>query len=261
MRLPSLLAVFAHPDDESLSAGGVIARHSAGGARTAIVTATWAEATPRAAELADALRVLGAGRPRLLGYADARFPPSAPGSVRFCDAPLDESVRRLVAHIREFRPDIVVTHDAYGGLTGHPDHVHTHRVTVLAVQAAGLDRLYPEAGAPWQPGSLYLATHPDSAARELGGVLVRNGRAMYSVPDQWVTTTVDVGPWLQQKLGAVLAHRSEVERGALPGRLVGLPPADQARLLSTEWYIRQDCSHSSAKGPGDLQGPPALLLQ
>ncbi|MYZ35089.1 MULTISPECIES: PIG-L family deacetylase [unclassified Streptomyces] len=237
MPVPSLLAVFAHPDDESLSAGGVLARHAASGARTAVVTATWAEDSHRGEELADALHILGAGEPRMLGYADARAPLSAPGRVRFCDAPLDESVRRLVTHIREFRPDVVVTHDAYGGLTGHPDHAHTHRVTVLAVQAAGLDQLYPAAGAPWQPSALYLATHPHSAARVLGEHLVRKGRAMYSVPDEWITATVDVGPWLEQKLGAVLAHRSEVERGALPGRIAALPPAVQERLLSTEWYI------------------------
>ncbi|MEU6610188.1 PIG-L family deacetylase [Streptomyces shenzhenensis] len=237
MPVPSLLAVFAHPDDESLSAGGVLARHAAAGARTAVVTATWAADTPRAAELAEALRILGAGKPRLLGYADARVPRSAPGRPRFCDAPLDEAVRRLVTHIREFRPDVVVTHDAYGGLPGHPDHVHTHRVTVLAAQTAGLGRLYPDAGAPWQPRALYLATHPHSAVPALRDVIGAR-KAAYSVPDEQVTATVDVGPWLEQKLAAVLAHRSEVERGALPGVIAGLPPEARERLFAIEWYIR-----------------------
>lgn len=136
MPVPSLLAVFAHPDDESLTAGGTLARHAAAGARTAVVTATWAADTPRAAELADALHILGAGKPRMLGYADSRVPRSAPGRPRLCDAPLDEAVGALVAQIRDFRPEIVVTHDAYGGLSGHEDHVHTHRVTLLAVHAA-----------------------------------------------------------------------------------------------------------------------------
>ncbi|MBL1100269.1 PIG-L deacetylase family protein [Streptomyces coffeae] len=246
MPLPNLLAVFAHPDDESLTAGGVLARHAALGGRTAVVTATWAEDTQRAEELADALRILGAGEPRMLGYADARVPQSAPGSARFCDAPLDEAVRALVTHIREFRPDIIVTHDAHGGLTGHPDHVHTHRVATLAVQAAAWDQLYPDTGTSWQPSALYLATHPDTAARELGGPLLREGRALYSVPDDWITTTVDVGPWLEQKVGAVLAHRSEVERGALPGRIAGLPATDRVRLLSTEWYIRRSLVSTAA---------------
>lgn len=162
MPVPSLLAVFAHPDDESLSAGGVLARHAAAGARTAVVTATWGAGTPRAGELAEALRILGAGSPRMLGFADARVPRSAPGCPRFCDAPLDEAVRGLVAHIREFRPDIMVTHDAYGGLPGHPDHVHTHRVTVLAAQAAGLGQLYPDTGTP---GGRAPCTWPRTRAR------------------------------------------------------------------------------------------------
>ncbi|MFF8432051.1 PIG-L family deacetylase [Streptomyces sp. NPDC016566] len=237
MPVPSLLAVFAHPDDESLFAGGVLARHAAAGARVGVVTSTWAADTPRATELADALRILGAGAPRMLGYADARVPRSAPGRARFCDAPLDEAVERLVAHIREFRPAIMITHDAYGGLTGHPDHVHTHRVAVLAAQAAGLDRLYPDAGAPWQPRALYLATHPDSAVPALRDA-VGVHKAVYSVPDEQVTATVDVGPWTEQKVAAVLAHRTEVERGAVPGLVAGLPREARKRLLSTEWYIR-----------------------
>ncbi|WP_037685198.1 PIG-L family deacetylase [Streptomyces aureocirculatus] len=238
MPVPSLLAVFAHPDDESLAAGGVLARHAAAGARTAVVTATWAADSPRAAELADALRILGAGPPRMLGYADARVPQSAPGGARFCDAPLDDAVRRLVAHIREFRPEVMVTHDAYGGLSGHPDHVHTHRVTVLAAQAAGLGQLCPEAGAPWQPSALYLATHPRSAVAALTEV-VGAREAVYSVPDELVTTAVDVRPWLEQKTAAVLAHRTEVARGAVPGLIAELPPTARERLLGTEWYIRQ----------------------
>ncbi|MFE1314728.1 PIG-L family deacetylase [Streptomyces sp. NPDC058755] len=245
MPMPSLLAVFAHPDDESLSAGGVLARHAAAGARVGVVTATWAADTPRAAELADALRILGAGAPRMLGYADARVPQSAPGGARFCDAPLDEAVGRLVTHIRDFRPEIMVTHDAYGGLTGHPDHVHTHRVAVLAAQAAGLEQLYPDAGAPWQPRALYLATHPHSAVPALRDV-VGVHKAVYSVPDERVTATVDVGPWMEQKIAAVLAHRTEVERGAVPGLIAGLSQESRERLFCTEWYIRHSLDPAPA---------------
>ncbi|WP_434098789.1 hypothetical protein [Streptomyces mirabilis] len=57
------------------------------------MTAAWAEGSHRAPELAEVLRVLEAGKPRMLGYADAPVPESAPGPVRFCDAPLDEAVR------------------------------------------------------------------------------------------------------------------------------------------------------------------------
>ncbi|MFD0265002.1 PIG-L deacetylase family protein [Streptomyces sp. NPDC127106] len=248
MSFPSLLAVFAHPDDESLVAGGVLAQHAAAGARTGVVTATWASDSHRAAELGEALRILGAGRLRMLGYADARVPDSAPGRPRLLDVPLDEVVGRLVGHLRDFRPDVVVTHDAYGQLTGHPDHVHTHRATLLAVHAAGLEHHYPEAGRPWQPRALYLATHPHSGVGDLGPLLSGVGKPVRSVPDDHVTAAVDVRPWLERKWAAVLAHRSEVERTrSLPGILSRLPVATRRRITATEYFTRLD---TRPGGPG-----------
>ena len=235
---PSLLAVFAHPDDESISAGGLLARQSGTGARTPVVSATWAQDSVRARELADAVRLLGVEEPpRMLGYADAQVPGSAPGSPRLVDAPLDEVVRALVVHIRDFRPDIVVTHDAYGGMTGHPDHVHTYRATVLAAEAAGLEQSYPDAGTPWRPQVLYLATHPQSVVARLREV-VGARRAVHGVPDEQIGERLDVTPWLEAKVAAILAHRSEVERGAVPGLVAQAPPEARAALLATEWFIR-----------------------
>ncbi|WP_448320000.1 PIG-L family deacetylase, partial [Streptomyces sp. CO7] len=217
---PSLLGVFAHPDDESLLAGGVLARQHAAGARTAVVTATWSEDTARARELAEALSVLGAGAPLLLGYRDARNPESSPHPERLVDAPLDDAVGRLVAHIRAFKPDLVVGHDALGQLTGHPDHLRAHQIALLAVEAAGLAHRYPEAGDPWQPAALYAATHPESGVGLLGPLMRGVGKTVAAVPDRYVTTRVDVAPWADVKWRAVLAHRTEVARErALPGIL------------------------------------------
>ncbi|MYW18565.1 GlcNAc-PI de-N-acetylase [Streptomyces sp. SID2955] len=252
----SLLAVVAHPDDEALVAGGVLAQHAAAGARTAVVTATWAPGTARAGELADSLTALGVREPpRLLGYADHRVPASAPGRPRWCDVPVDEAVGSLVAHIREVRPDIVVTHDAYGQLTGHPDHRHTHRMTMLAVTAAGLGQLYPRAGEPWQPGAVYLATHPHSGAAEWGELLGGVGKSVLSVPDAHVTATVDVRPWLDRKWAAILAHRSEVRRErALPAVLARLPGRTRDRVLGTEYYTRVTFAPDALGGLRRLTG-------
>lgn len=255
MTVSSVLAVFAHPDDESLSSGGLLARTVCEGGRAAVVTPTWAADSERVMELAEALRCLGAEPPRLLGYADARVPESARSRPRFCDAPLDGAVGGLVDHIRDFRPDIIVTHDAYGGATGHPDHLHTHRVTVLAAQAAALDGLYPDAGPPWAAQSLYLATHPHSAMETLARI-IGPGKARYSVPDEQVTLRIDVTPWLDRKIDAILSHRSEVQRGALPGLVANLAPNDRAELLSTEWYI---CSDLASNGAGG--GPDTIHLR
>ncbi|RZU46117.1 N-acetyl-1-D-myo-inositol-2-amino-2-deoxy-alpha-D-glucopyranoside deacetylase [Streptomyces sp. BK022] len=252
--LPSLMGVFAHPDDESLLAGGVFAQHHAAGARTCVVTATWTPTTHRASELADALAVLGAGGPRLLGYADARNPASAPdGAVRLVDAPVDEAVGRLVAHIREFRPDIVVGHDALGQLTGHPDHRRAHQITLLAVEAAALPHLFPDAGKPWQPAALYAATHPESGVGRVGPLLQSVGKALFAVPDAYVTTTVDVSPWAAVKMRAILAHRGEVARERpLPGLLARLPEPERDEIISTESFTRLT--------PGPAPGDPHRLV-
>ncbi|WP_327380427.1 MULTISPECIES: PIG-L deacetylase family protein [unclassified Streptomyces] len=251
-QLPTLLGVFAHPDDESLLAGGVLAQHHAAGARTTVVTATWAPNSRRVPELADALLTLGAGAPRLLGYGDARNPEAAPGQPRLVDAPLDEAVGHLVAHIRDFRPDIVVTHDAVGQLTGHPDHVRTHQITLLAVEAAALAHLHPDAGPPWQPTALYAATHPESGVGLLRPLLKGAGKAILAVPDSYVTTSVDVTPWADAKWAAVLAHRGEVARErSLPGILARLPEAGRNRIIQTEHFTRLT--------PGPTKGDPVRL--
>ncbi|MFC8016547.1 PIG-L family deacetylase [[Kitasatospora] papulosa] len=250
--VPSLLGVFAHPDDESLLAGGVLAQRCAAGARIGVVTATWAPSSRRAPELAAALAVLGAGPPRLLGYGDARNPESAPGESRLVDAPLDEAIGRLVTHIRDFRPEVVVTHDAVGQLTGHPDHVRTHQITVLAVEAAGLAHLHPEAGAPWQPAALYAATHPESGVGLLGCLLEEVGKEVLAVPDSYVTTTVDVTPWVDVKWRAILAHRGEVARERpLPGILARLPEPDRTQIIQTEHFTRL--------APGPTKGDPTQM--
>ncbi|MFF8534477.1 PIG-L deacetylase family protein [Streptomyces sp. SAS_267] len=237
--IPSVLGVFAHPDDESLLAGGVLAQHAAAGARTAVVTATWATGGPRAAELTDALRVLGAGAPRMLGFGDARNEASAPGQPRWCDVNLDEAVAQVAAHIRRFRPAVVVTHDVLGQLTGHPDHRRTHQVTLLAVEAAALAHLHPEAGEPWQTSALYAATHPQSGIGELGPLLAGVGKTLLSVPDEHATAAVDVTAWLDQKWAAICSHRSQLEgERPLPALLSRLDDERRARILGTEYFTR-----------------------
>ncbi|MFJ3946216.1 PIG-L deacetylase family protein [Streptomyces griseoaurantiacus] len=238
--LPSLLAVLAHPDDEALVCGGVLAQHAEAGARTTVVTVTWAADSPRAGELANSLTALGLSEPPImLGYADHRVPESAPDRPRWCDVPLDEAVGQLVAHIRQMRPDIVITHDAYGQLTGHPDHRYTHQMTLLAMTAAGLGQMYPDSGVPWQPAALYLATHPDSGTGELGDLLRQVGKTALSVPDEHVSTAVDVRPWLARKWAAILAHRSQVERERpLPAILSRMPEEVRHSVIGTEYYTR-----------------------
>lgn len=159
----ALMGVFAHPDDESLLAGGTLARHAAAGIRTNVVTTTWAPHTPRAGELADALTLLGAGPPRMLGYQDARNPASAPDHVRrLCDADLPAVVGRIVACIRTLKPTVVLTHDAVGQLTGHPDHRRTHEATRAAVDKAA--EPCPDCSQEPTPKSAHASSAPSTTS-------------------------------------------------------------------------------------------------
>ncbi|GAA0929804.1 PIG-L deacetylase family protein [Nonomuraea longicatena] len=237
----TVLSVLAHPDDEAIWCGGTLAKYADAGARTAVVDCTWAEGTVRAGELERSLGILGAQPPRLLGYADARDPDSAPGAPRFVDVPLEESVGRVVGHIRELRPDAVITFDANGS-SGHPDHVHAHRVTLAAVEAAAHGQMFRDAGAPWRTQALYLATLPLSVVRAQWEAVLGSppepGQSLPGTPDEHVTTRIDIAKWGERKYRAMLAHESEAARGASLSLLLNLPEEARALLLSNEWYVR-----------------------
>ena len=102
------------------------------------------------------------------------------------------------------------------------------------------DAKVPESapGPPWAPSAVYLATHPRSSVSTIEKIIGAR-RAVHATPDEQVTDRVDVSPWLEQKLAAILAHGSEADRGALPGIVARLSTTAREELLSTEWFIRR----------------------
>ncbi|HET8586432.1 MAG TPA: PIG-L family deacetylase [Candidatus Limnocylindria bacterium] len=164
-----LLLVHAHPDDEAMATGGVMARCVAEGRRVDLVTCTGGEegeihdpsldvdeATPRlasirAAELECSLQALGGGAIHFhpLGYRDSGMmgTPANERPEAFWNADLDEATRRVVAIIREARPAVMISYDSNGNY-GHPDHINAYRVARAAFEAAGDPAKYPEAGVP-----------------------------------------------------------------------------------------------------------------
>lgn len=176
----TVMAVHAHPDDESVGTGGTLARYATEGARVVVVTCTGGEHgeivvpamdTPdnharlgeiRAAELARALAVLGVREHAFLGYRDSGMMgrPENDGPDSFWRADPDEAAGRLVRLVRRFRPQVLVGYNAFGGY-GHPDHIAAHRVAVAAFERAGDPASYPEqlegadALEPWAPAKLY----------------------------------------------------------------------------------------------------------
>src|SRR2546425_4324127 len=175
----TLLAVHAHPDDECISTGGILARYAAEGARTILVTCTDgavgeisdpALATPdnlaevRSKELDESVRILKVGRLVRLGYRDSGMAGTADNEnpASFLQASFDNAVERVVRVVREEQPQVIVTYDERGGY-GHPDHIRAHQVAVAAFEAAGDSGRYVSAGPAWAPAQLYYAVVARSA--------------------------------------------------------------------------------------------------
>jgi LmbE family N-acetylglucosaminyl deacetylase len=224
---PTLCLVHAHPDDESITTGGVILRAKDAGRRVVVVTCTAGEegeihnldpawARPRLAEVREeelrrACAILGVDRLELLGYRDSGM--AGTGANRhprsFHRAPLCEAVARLGALLREERPRVVVSYTP-DGTYGHPDHVKAHRVTAAALHVLGLEG--------WRPAKTYWHAVPRSLARraaERTGVRTHAAMGEVGVPDREISTAVDVRAVLDRKSAAVAAHVSQVPRDAM----------------------------------------------
>lgn len=229
----TLMAVHAHPDDEVISTGGVLAKYAAAGVETVVVTCTDgsqgfgpggvlpgeeghdldAVAAIRKEELAKSLSLLGVSHHEFLGYRDSGMVGwdgnEAPEA--FCNAKLDEAADALAALIRAYEPQVVVTYDETSGGYGHPDHVQTHRVTVAALERTDI------------PQKLYFTARNRAATgrmeelRERLNLPPRRRPAGYREPerpapppDSVITTVVDTHGVVGAKRAALEAHASQL---------------------------------------------------
>ena len=259
-----LMCVHAHPDDECITTGGALLLAADEGIRTAVVTCTGgergeihnmdeAEIRPRLAavrheELRKSLAILGAGDPRYLGYVDSGMMGTEGNDdpASFWQAPLDEAIERLVAQIRSFKPDVFVAYDAFGGY-GHPDHIQTHRVGVLAAEACEVAALYPEAGPPWRIPKVYLVTMPKSAifraTEQLAAMGLPSPFGEYDrvedvpmgVRDEQLGAIVDVSAVLDRKMEALRQHVSQLDEASF---FLNIPDEFTAQAFGQEWFIR-----------------------
>jgi len=255
----TLLAVFAHPDDEAFGTGGTLARYAAGGTRVALVCATRGEAgqiadpglaTPetlgqvREAELRCAARTLGVEKVIFLDYRDSGMAGTPENGERraFVNVPAKEVVPRLVGIIRRLRPQVVVTFEPNGGY-GHPDHMAIHRHTVAAFHAAADPARYPDRGTAWQPERLFYTAIPRSQFLGMRDQLAAMGEdtrefdrfeeAGIGWPDDQIHVALDVTDTVEAKWTALHCHRTQFGPDNLFRRL----PADRMKqILSVEHF-------------------------
>ena len=264
--MSTLLLVHAHPDDESISTGGVMMKARADGHRVVLVTATRGEVGEihnmdeaatrprlgevRTQELANASRILGVSRGEFLGYRDSGMMGTADNEnpASFHQAPLDEAAARLAAILREEKPEVVVT-SAEDGTYGHPDHIKAHFVT-----NAALDSML-RSNEPWTPKKLYYTAIPRSLMQAFIEQMPEEARRqdtgirIVGTPDELVTTKVDVSEFVDRKREAFAAHVSQMDPNSWFATM-----ADEIYRLAfgTEYYQLARDKPGSALPESDL---------
>ncbi len=244
-----LMAVHAHPDDESSKGAATMARYVREGIEVMVCTLTGGErgdilnpamerpeikadmARVRREEMDRAREILGVQQ-RFLGFVDSGLPegdpkPPLPDGC-FALTPLAAAAEPLVRAIREFRPHVMLTYDENGGYP-HPDHVMTHKVSVAAFEAAADPDAHAQAGEPWQPlklyyfvsfhGAKFVALHEEMLRRELESPYTKifeewEERAAKRGED-WrqleITTPVPCGDFFGIRDEALKAHATQVD--------------------------------------------------
>ncbi len=261
-----LMAVHAHPDDESSKGAATMARYADEGVRVKVVTLTGGERGDilnpamdlpevhgriheiRIDEMARAAEVLGVEH-EWLGYVDSGLPegdplPPLPEGC-FALVPLAESAERLVRVIREFKPHVLSTYDENGGYP-HPDHIRCHEVSVEAYETAGDYRLYPDAGPPWSVSKLYynhgflrkrMQLFQDEFAKN-GAVgpfekWLKDWDPELDVTATRITTSIECAKYFAQRDDALRAHATQID----PKSFFFTTPMEwQQRLWPTEEY-------------------------
>jgi LmbE family N-acetylglucosaminyl deacetylase len=269
----TLMAVHAHPDDESSSTGGILARYADEGVTTVLVTCTNGEygdgpehlkpgedghdpesvAKTRLAELDEACRHLSVTHLETLGYHDSGMPDweYKDHAHVFAAVPLEESVARVVELVERYRPDVMVTYDDGQGGYGHPDHVRAHEVAVEAFRRTGI------------PKKLYFIAR---RRRDWEKMRERMEAAGIEVPtppqrpqdpevirrmeerEARITTTVDTTAVAARKRAALAAHASQLDRSWW----IRFPEDSFAEVFGTETFIRAEDTTGAPVPEDDL---------
>ncbi|MEX2225522.1 MAG: PIG-L family deacetylase [Dehalococcoidia bacterium] len=255
-----ILAIFAHPDDETFGVGATVARYADRGVPVTMVSATRGEvgeispgtgATPetladyREQELRDAMTILGVSDVRFLGFRDSGMKGTAENEHpdALMNAAADDVVEAMVRLIRETRPRIVVTWDESGGY-GHPDHIAVHFHAKEAFSAAADASRYAGAGAAWQANALYYTAIPMQEFGRLmqemqeSGIMepnVAQEEGIDDLPRVEPNCVIDVRDQFERKERAMVAHRTQISD---MNPFMKLPVASRLRFFGREWFHR-----------------------
>ncbi len=266
--MATLLSFHAHPDDESIGAGGTLALAADAGHRVVLVFATRGElgepvpgvlgdgeqlTLRRTAECYESARALGVDRVEFLGYTDSGMMGEATNDAPWCfwQADVDHAARRLAAILEEECPEVVTVYDDNGGY-GHPDHIQVHRVGRRACELAGVATVaqgtinrdvVAEAMARAAEFGVEVpaeAAAPEAAAGEASGTAPSGPPEPgpdFGKPESELTHFVDVTGVLDRKRASMLAHASQI---APDHFMAAMAPEAFAFVFGAEWFIVDD---------------------
>lgn len=234
-----LLSIHAHPDDEASKGASTVAKYKTEGVRAVLVTCTGGEegdilnpvmdrpevradlAAVRKRELEVASALIGYDEVVLLGYRDSGMPETEANArpEAFANADLDEAVARLVEIIRRECPQVILTYGDDQQGYPHPDHLRVHDISLPAFDLAGDPNYRPDLGGAFTPLKMYYSVWSRARVEATHNKFVELGlespfsEDWFTRPnqDERVTTSIDIGPWFDVRLEALLAHETQVD--------------------------------------------------
>lgn len=250
-----ILAILAHPDDETLGVGGALAFYADRGVETHLICATrgqrgWFGADEdnpgeealgkiREQELKEATKVLNIKTVKILDYMDGELDNADPAQI----------IPEIASHIQEIQPDVVLTFDPYG-VYGHPDHIAISQFATAAIVQAAMgvpDSLH----APYRVETLYyyvMTQEEGDSYQAAFGELVMHidgvERRTIPWPDWSISVRMDTTAYVPQIWEAVRCHRSQ-----LPGynRLMELPDEQQRAIFGLQTFYRAYSMQSATR--------------
>jgi LmbE family N-acetylglucosaminyl deacetylase len=262
----TILAIFAHPDDE-IGAGSTLAHYADAGVRIVLVCASRGEAATiycdecatrenlaevRTRELECACEHLGVAELRWLDWPD--------GDIQAL--PRDEAVGQVAAIIREVRPRVIITHPE-NGLYPHPDHLAMWEIVRAAFEAAADPEEYPGAGPAWAADRLFTRAMPQSvfdAAPAFAAYRVQlNGQQLpfLGTPDDQIDVVMRVAPWAERRMAAWDCHRSQHNPD---GAFSQMPEELRRTMAENEHFVLAVARTPLPEGAADPEGIADDLL-
>ncbi len=252
--MATLVSFHAHPDDESISTAGTMAKAATAGHRVVLVVATRGEqGEPQPGVLRDgealwerrvvetqrSAEILGADRVEFLGYEDSGMmgEPTNDNPNCFWQADVEQAAEKLAGILREVSADVLTIYDDHGGY-GHPDHIQVHRVGKRAAEMAGVEHVFQ--------GTMtrdHIRELMAQRAEEVAEVMDDEERREATTSDDFgspaaiITHAIDVTDFLDRKRASMEAHASQIGPETF---FLAMPPEAFRAAFGTEWFIELD---------------------